>query len=73
MNSEHTEPGGSSAWQAGKDNRALKEYSCHSFRIVSVFGWHILRKSMVLSSIGSIMECVGIIMVSFRRYWVMNG
>ncbi len=51
--------------QAGKDNGALMEYSCHSFRIVSVFEWHILRKSVVLSSIGSIMECVGIIMVSF--------
>ncbi len=53
------------AQQAGKDNGALKEYSCHGFRIVSVFGWHILRKSMVLSSAGSIMECVGILMVSF--------
>ncbi len=59
--------------QAGKDNGALKEYSCHGFRIVSMCGWHILRKSVVLSSAGSIMECVRIIMVSFRRYWVMNG
>ncbi len=61
------------ARQAGKDNGALKEYSCHSFRIVSVCGWHILQKSVVLSSAGSIMECLRIIMVSFRRYWVMNG
>ncbi len=59
--------------QAGKDNGALKEYEGHNFRIVSVCGWHILQKSVVLSSVGSIMECVGIIMVSFRRYWVMNG
>ncbi len=61
------------AWQAGKDNGALKEYSCHSFKIVSVFGWHILQKSMILLSVGSIMECVGIIMALFRRYWVMNA
>ncbi len=51
--------------QAGKDNGALKEYSCHGFRIVSVCGWHILQKSMVLSSVGSIMEYVGIIMMLF--------
>ena len=61
------------AQQAGKDNEALKEYEGHGFRIVSVCGWHILRTTMVLSSVGSIMECVGIIMALFRRYWVMNG
>ena len=33
--------------QAGKDNGALKEYEEHGFRIVSVCGWHILRKSVV--------------------------
>ncbi len=64
--------GNYNAWQAGKDNRALKEYEGHGFRIVSVCGWHILRNSMVLSSVGSIIECVRIIMASFRRYWVMK-
>ncbi len=59
--------------QTGKDNEALKEYEGPSVMIVSLCGWHIVWKSMVLSTVGSIMECVGIIMVSFRRYWVMNG
>ncbi len=57
--------GNCDAWQAGKDNRALKEYEGHSFRIVSVCGWHILQKSMMSLRVGSIMEYVGIIMVSF--------
>ncbi len=48
-------------WQAGKNNGALKKYRCHGFRIVSVCGWYILQKSMVLSRVGSIMEYVGII------------
>ncbi len=43
------------AWQAGKDNGALKEYRCPGFRIVSVCGWHILQKFVVLLSVGSIM------------------
>ena len=46
---------------------------CYGFRIVSQCLWHILRKSMVLSSVGSIIECVRIIMASFQRYWVMDG
>ncbi len=46
---------------------------CHSFRTVSECLWFILQKSIVLSSVGSIIECMGIIMASFRRYWVMDG
>ncbi len=46
---------------------------CHGFRTVSEYFWPILRKSMVLWSVGSIRECVRIIMVLFRRYWVMHG
>ncbi len=30
------------AQKAGKDNKALKEYRCHGFRIVSVCRWHIM-------------------------------
>ena len=46
---------------------------CHSFRIVSGCLWLILRKYMVLSRVGSVMEYMGIIMESFQRYWVMDG
>ena len=46
---------------------------CYGSRIVSECLWLILRKSVVLSSVGSIIECVRIIMASFRRYWVMDG
>ncbi len=46
---------------------------CYGFRIVSECLWLILQKSMVLSRVGSVMECVRVIMASFRRYWVMNG
>ncbi len=46
---------------------------CYGFRTVSECLWPILRKSVVSSSVGSIMECVRIIMASFRRYWVMDG
>ncbi len=46
---------------------------CHGFRTVSECLWLILQKSMVLSSVGSIIECMGIIMALFQRYWVMDG
>ncbi len=57
--------GNCDARQAGKDNKLLKEYRCYSFGIVSVCGWHIMQKSMVLSRVGSIMEYVGIIIELF--------
>ncbi len=46
---------------------------CYGSRIVSECLWLILRKSVVLLSVGSVMECVRIIMASFWRYWVING
>ncbi len=46
---------------------------CHGFRTVSECLWHLLQKSVVLSSVGSVKEYVGIIMALFWRYWVMNG
>ncbi len=57
--------GNCDARQAGKDNRVLKGYRCHSFRIVSGCLWLILRKSMVLLRVGGIMEHMGIIIELF--------
>ncbi len=58
--------------ELGRITECVKS-GCHGFRIVSECLWLILRKSVVLSSVGSVMECVRIIMASFRRYWVMDG
>ncbi len=63
--------GNCDARRAGKDNRVRS--GCHGFRTVSESLWLILQKSVVLSRVGSVMEYVGIIMASFRRYWVMDG
>ncbi len=43
----------------------LKKYEDYGFRIVSVCGWHIMQKSVMLSRFGSIIKYVGIIIVSF--------
>ncbi len=58
--------------ELGRITECVKS-ECHGFRTVSEYFWPILRKSMVLLSVGSIMECVRIIMVLFWRYWVMHG
>ncbi len=64
--------GNCDARQAGKDNRVCEEW------MVTVLGLYLNVCGIYCENLwyyrvlAGIIECVGIIMVSFRRYWVMD-